>query len=69
MPEHFNTPQQLQEKLAEFLVKGALYRNFVYTGRNCHFQNSTPRSGSRYGKLPAQLKIFCDHKKCEQETL
>jgi hypothetical protein len=64
MPEHFDNAEQLQERLAELLVKGALYRNFVYKGNECHFESRS----ARYGRLPTQLKMYCDNKKCEQET-
>ncbi len=61
---HIEEPQLLDEQLREILVTGSLYRNFVYTGRNCHFFNGA----SRYGRLPKQLRIFCDHEKCQAAT-
>jgi hypothetical protein len=61
---HIEASQVLDEKLREILVAGSLYRNFVYTGRGCHFSNGA----SRYGALPEQLRMYCGHEKCKAET-
>jgi hypothetical protein len=71
MPEPPNIldHQTLGEKLREILVSGSLYRHFVYTGKNCHFVNNRGAIGMpRYGQLPRQLKMFCDHDKCQALT-
>ena len=56
-------------QLREILVRGSLYRNFVYTGKSAHFTSN----GSGYGPrrcamLPRQLKMFCGNEKCNGET-
>jgi hypothetical protein len=61
---HIEDPKLLDDQLREILVTGSLYRNFVYTGTNCHSSNGT----SRYGRLPKQLRMFCDHEKCKAPT-
>jgi hypothetical protein len=70
MPEQFDSPEQLQEKLAEILSKWPLYRTFVYTGKQCHkTQLSAYKNGQRFGLLPKQIRQFCDNKPCGYETL
>ena len=69
MPEHlkFENSSVLSEKLHEILVSGPLYRRFVYTGQDCHDTNYQAAQ-ARYGQLPAQLRMYCDHEKCKAET-
>jgi hypothetical protein len=62
---HIEEPLALDEKLREILVTGSLYRNFVYTGRECH---AHAMQRPRYGRLPEQLRMYCDHEKCKAET-
>jgi hypothetical protein len=70
MPEQFDTPEQLQERLAEILSKWPLYRTFVYTGKECHHTNLSPyKHGERFGLLPKQIRLFCDNKPCGYESL
>jgi hypothetical protein len=58
-------PEALKEKLREILVDGSLYRNFVYIGKGCHFTNVRGAVGRpRYGQLPKQLRMYCEHEKC-----
>jgi hypothetical protein len=61
-------PKVLAEKLREILITGSLYRRFVYTGRECHFTSDRSMSNRRFGKLPWQLKMYCDDEKCKSET-
>jgi hypothetical protein len=61
---HIESPLLLDRELREILVSGSLYRNFVYTGKACHFANGA----SRYGQLPQQLRMYCDHVKCLADT-
>jgi hypothetical protein len=63
-PPHIEDAQELDDKLRGILVAGSLYRNFVYTGRGCHFNNGA----SRFGQLPKQLRMYCGHDKCKAET-
>src|SRR5713101_9236292 len=63
---HIEDPQVLDEKLREILVAGSLYRNFVYTGKGCHY--TALRGMHRYGLLPKQLRMYCDHERCKAET-
>ncbi len=63
---HIEDHGVLDEKLREILVTGSLYRNFVYTGKGCHYTND--RGMLRYGALPKQLRMYCDHGKCEADT-
>lgn len=66
---HIEDPKLLDDQLREILVTGSLYRNFVYTGTNCHFTASAPAVNKpRYGQLPRQLRMYCDHEKCKAET-
>ncbi len=65
---HLEEPQLLDEKLREILVTGSLYRNFAYTGTNCHFTNDRGMTRARYGAFPKQLRMYCEHEKCEAET-
>jgi hypothetical protein len=62
-------PKVLTGKLQEILVSGSLYRNFVYIGKGCHFTKSRDTDKPRYGLLPSQLKMYCEHEKCKTETL
>ncbi len=63
----FNDIKELHEKLREILVKGALYRSFIYRQQNCH-QNGSSYRGQRLSSLPGQLQIFCDRDECKKET-
>jgi hypothetical protein len=65
---HIEDPQVLDDKLREILITGSLYRGFVYTGRGCHFAMNYGGQSSRYGALPKQLRMYCDHDKCKAET-
>lgn len=67
-PPHIEDPAVLEEKLRDILVSGSLYRSFVYTGRHCHFVNTRASGMPRYGQLPRQLRMFCDHNKCKALT-
>ncbi len=69
MPEQFDTSEQLQARLAEILSKWPLYRTFVYTGQNCHTTNTVAVGQPRFGLLPKQLRLFCDHERCGYESL
>jgi hypothetical protein len=61
--------QVLEQKLRDILVEGPLYRNFVYTGRQCHLTNNHGAIGRpRYGLLPQQLKMYCGHDRCSGST-
>jgi hypothetical protein len=61
----------LAEELTEILIRGSLYRNFIYAGEHCHHWYHTsgdyPRK-LRCALLPKQLEIFCSHEKCKKET-
>jgi hypothetical protein len=65
---HIEDHEDLEERFREILVTGSLYRNFSYTGRECHFENAQAMQRPRYGKLPDQLRMYCDHEKCKAET-
>ncbi len=72
MPDQIDSPEQLQEKVAEILTKWPLYRTFVYTGQGCHAASKPQdgyRHGSRYGLLPKEVRLFCDNKKCGYESV
>jgi len=66
--QKFENPSALAKRLADVLIKGSLYRVFVYDGSACHVTNSVAVGNPRYGILPERLKMYCDHPKCEQET-
>jgi hypothetical protein len=66
--KNFEDDGELAEALGEILVSGSLYRNFVYTGRNCHFTNTSSVNRARYGLLPKQLRMFCTDEKCKAPT-
>src|SRR5689334_12920537 len=68
MPEKFDSATVLARKLADILVKGALYRVFTYEGKDCHRVNLSAQNMPRYGALPPQIKMFCAHVRCKQET-
>jgi hypothetical protein len=71
MPEevkNFENAAKLAETLSEILVSGSLYRNFVYTGRNCHLTTTSALSASRYGALPKRIRMFCNYEKCAAAT-
>ena len=64
-----DSAEALEKKLQEILVEGSLYRNFVYTGTVFHFSKQNhPGTHRRYGKLPLELKMYCDHEKCKGLT-
>lgn len=65
---NIETSAALDERLREILVHGPLYRKFIYTGNECHFSGFRGTAHQRFGKLPWQLKMYCDHKKCESLT-
>lgn len=65
MTEQIDSIEALQQKLSEVLVNGSLYRRFVYQGKDCHGMYT---NGTRYGTLPASLKMFCDNEHCKLET-
>jgi hypothetical protein len=66
---HIEDPGVLEEKLQQILSTGSLYRRFVYTGRDCHFTAPPPAEyRPRYGRLPNELRMYCDDKKCKTET-
>lgn len=73
MPEKLpliEDPGILAEKLREILISGSLYRNFAYTGSNCHFTNNRGAVNMpRYGELPRQLRMFCNHDDCNAPEL
>lgn len=69
MPDQFDSAEALQESLSDVLTKWPLYRVFVYTGKNCHSQQSSAYGGNRFGLLPKQIRLFCGHKECGYETL
>lgn len=62
---HIEDSRLLDDQLREILVTGSLYRNFVYTGKNAH---AGPPGASRFGRLPRQLRMVCDHVKCQAPT-
>src|SRR5271155_3654905 len=68
MTEHYENLDALQEKLAEILIKGSLYRIFVYTQANCHLVTEDRFSPSRFSILPKSLKMYCSHSDCDFET-
>jgi len=57
MPERYDKLDQLQDKNGEILVKGALYRKFIYTGKGRHFTNQRAVNSPRFGLvvLPSKL--------------
>jgi hypothetical protein len=57
--------QALEDRLGKILVKGSLYRTFVYTGKSAHFSSGERK---RFGLLPHQLKMFCGDEQCKGET-
>lgn len=64
-----DSAEALEEKLREILVEGSLYRNFVYTGTGGHFTPArTMGHSSRFGILPQELRMYCDHPKCKGPT-
>jgi hypothetical protein len=66
---HIEDPQLLDERLQEILIKGSLYRSFAYTGKGCHFTAEKAMNRPRYGEMPAELRMYCGHRKCGMETL
>src|SRR5580658_2292894 len=71
MPEEQPTirnANELAERLSEILIDGSLYRNFNYRGERCHFTNTTTVIRTRFGQLPKQLRMYCDHEKCAALT-
>lgn len=66
--KNFENAGELVEALGEILVSGSLYRNFIYTGRSCHFTNASSMNAARYGLLPKQIRMFCIHEKCKAPT-
>jgi len=67
-PEQVDSPQLLQEKLAEVFVKWPLYRFYVYLAGACHPTDNYAVGTTPYGLMP-QLKLFCNDEKCRYETL
>jgi len=64
-----NTPAELADKIADILVKGSLYRKFIYSGLNCHLTRiGQYREEFRYAVLPGSLRMFCDFEDCRHET-
>jgi hypothetical protein len=59
--KNFEVAATLEETLGEILVSGSLYRNFIYTGQNCHFTNTSSVTRSKYGKLPGRIRMFCNY--------
>lgn len=53
-------------------MTGALYREFRYIGKSCHFEYAPDPTHSTiersYARLP-QLKMYCGNDKCRHETL
>ena len=72
MPDQIRTFQksvELAEKLSEILVKGALYRAHIYQGTTCHgLKRNQYGEETRWGVLPAEIKMFCSDAACEQDT-
>ena len=66
--ERIENPAALAKRLEDILVKGPLYRTFVYDGSACHVTNNHAAGSPRYGILPERLTIYCNHSNCEQET-
>ena len=62
------TLADLRENLAEILVNGSLYRRFVYIPDSCHFTDEQSMHRLRFSLLPERLKMYCKHRRCEQET-
>jgi hypothetical protein len=65
--EKFENPQALAERLADILVKGALYRVLSYDGSNCHAVNRVAVGSPRFGLLPEEIKMYCGHPRCRKE--
>ena len=63
------TSQQLQERLAELLVRGSLYKRFRYDGNEAHSFNPRAQNIPRYGSLPKMVKTYCEGETCRQETI
>jgi hypothetical protein len=66
--KNFEVAATLEETLGEILVSGSLYRNFVYTGRNCHFTATSSMNAARFGRLPKLIRVFCTHERCKSAT-
>ena len=62
----FSSLAQLQDKLAEILQSGPLYRRLNYTEEACHYVDNT-RSAPLFGLLPRELHMFCSSKQCKKE--
>jgi hypothetical protein len=60
--------EALAEMLQKILVKGSLYRNFVYVGKACHLTNTGASGSPRFGLLPPELRMYCNNQKCKGLT-
>jgi hypothetical protein len=65
--ERFENLQALSERLADILVRGALYRVLSYDGSKCHAVNHIAVNSPRFGLLPARITMYCDHPTCRKE--
>lgn len=65
-PEQIETRDELHSRLSDILIKGTLYRPFVYTGDGLGFTATDSFTGTeRYGLLPSSLRMFCGNSQCK----
>src|SRR5215469_18928577 len=60
---------ELDGRIAEILARGSLYRRFVYNATNCHFSRRGAYEEFKHAYLPETLRMFCESKECQQETI
>jgi len=61
------TLEAFQKKLAELLVTGSLYRRHSFDPTHTPITETGTRA--RLSRFPKQLKMYCDHSNCCQETI
>jgi len=68
-PETIASVAVLQDKLAQILSKGTLYRPFIYTGEKLDITHvpSFESGQLTYGMLPKTIRMFCEHARCNSE--
>jgi hypothetical protein len=65
-PEQIENRDDLDSRLSEILIKGTLYRPFVYTGNGLDFTATNSFAGTeRFGILPTSLRMFCGNGQCK----
>jgi hypothetical protein len=69
-PEQIETRNDLDSRLSDILIRGTLYRPFVYTGDGLGFKATDSLTGTeRYGLLPSALRMYCENKQCKAVQL